>query len=109
MICLSCFSEFEYPKILDDDLGSVMEVCPVCGSPDISISQSDALVFQDELDRVGLESFGRILPEDVKDAVIDLLHGRMLIRGLYFKNLNYGSPPILRVIRSIAGHSSSFP
>ena len=40
MICLACFSEFEYPKILDDDLGSVMEVCPVCGSPDISISQS---------------------------------------------------------------------
>ena len=37
MICLSCLSEFEYPKVLDDDLGSVMEVCPVCGSPDISI------------------------------------------------------------------------
>ena len=55
----------------------------------LSISQSDALVFQDELDRVGLESFGWILPEDVEDAVIDLLHGRMLIRGLYFENLGY--------------------
>ncbi|MGC8516071.1 MAG: hypothetical protein ACP5OC_08070 [Thermoplasmata archaeon] len=36
MICLSCGSEFEYPKVLDDEIGLVMDVCPVCGSPDIS-------------------------------------------------------------------------
>ena len=38
MICLSCKSEFEYPKVLDDDIGSVMAVCPICGSPDISLT-----------------------------------------------------------------------
>ena len=45
MICLSCKSEFEYPKILDDEIGSVIEVCPVCGSPDISIDESQSVFF----------------------------------------------------------------
>lgn len=37
MICLSCGSTFAYPIILDDGLGSLIQICPDCKSADIAI------------------------------------------------------------------------
>ena len=56
MICLNCKSEFEYPKVLDDDIGSVMAVCPICGSPDISIDESQSVFFHRTARRAALSS-----------------------------------------------------
>jgi hypothetical protein len=37
MFCLSCGSTFADPIILDDELGSMIQVCPVCKSADVAI------------------------------------------------------------------------
>ena len=37
MFCLSCGSTFADPIILDDELGSLIQVCPVCKSADVAI------------------------------------------------------------------------